>query len=62
MDKRTARALGRFCEKHQQKHCRVPLPTGEGWATGCSDCLTSPEMARALTELVEAAYRHAHEQ
>lgn len=57
MNRKDARSLGRWCEKHQMKHRRVPICEPGGWATGCPECLAEPETAEALNALVEGAFR-----
>ncbi len=49
MTKKEARALGRWCDKHQRKHERVAVAEGVT-VTGCPVCLMSDQIRAAIEE------------
>lgn len=55
MNKRDARALGRYCEKHKQVHRRIHMDNG-AHTTMCPDCASDPEFKRAMDAMVEACW------
>ena len=60
MRKRDAKALGRWCTKHNRKHERVYFPAG-GASTMCPDCAREPEFESAMNQMIELVLRNEME-
>lgn len=54
MNKRDAKALGRWCDEHNRQYERVHLPNGAA-VTGCRECAAAPGFVAAMDSLVAAA-------
>lgn len=55
MNKRDAKALGRWCDRHNRQHERVQFPGGAR-STMCPECAKDGEFAEAIDALTRAAY------
>lgn len=53
MRKRDAKALGRWCQKHDRQYERVVFPGG-AQGTMCATCAADPGFAHAMDELARA--------
>lgn len=58
MNKKEAKALGRWCDKHQQKSRRVAMGNGM-IVNGCPECVTEPSFVAAMDEVAKALMDHA---
>lgn len=60
MNRRDAKALGRWCDRHNRKYERVQFPGG-AQSTMCPECAKDTKFAEAIDALTRAAYKWAEQ-